>query len=148
MKRFLIAGLAGVSVFGAAYGFAAAIDVTSDDFGSGDEVVLSCDSAVNASYTTSWDATDNRYEVTDVKIEGIDDEACAGHKVGVTLSGDSGTPNVVTLVGDGASAVPAADANTTNDNVTVSVAIGESPAAEEVDDVHVVIYDGNSTSAE
>jgi len=134
MKRFLIAGLAGASVFGAVFGFAAAIDVSSDNFGSGDQAVATCDAEVNASYTTSYNATDAVYEVTAVKVEGIDTLACAGHTVGVTLSNDSDAN-----IGDGAATVSGA---------TTSVAIDETPDAESVTGVHVVIRDGNSTSAE
>lgn len=147
MKRFLVAGIAGVSVFGAAYGFAASTQVTSDDFGSGDDSVATCDESVQTSYTTSYDAADKRYEVTNVVVEGIDDAKCANFKVGVTLTGPDGTDTGTDddSVGDGASTVVADDVKP---NVTASVAIAEAPAAASVTGVHVVIYNGNSTSAE
>lgn len=145
MKRFLIAGLAGVSVFGAAYGFAAAVSVTSDDFGSGDSTVTSCETGptpggVNASYTTSYDEVDGRYEVTSVEVEGLA-AACDGHKVGVTLSGPLTSKG---NIGDGTSTFVVGTPATTK----VSVAIGESPSAESVTGVHVVVYESNSTSNE
>ena len=134
MKRFLLAGVAGVSVFGAGFGFAAAINVTSDNFGSGDKAVLSCDSAVNASYTTSYSTTDGKYHVTAVKVEGIDTVACADHTVGVTLSG--------------ALNVNKGDGSTLVNGASTSVPIDEAPDAELVTGVHVVIRNLNSTSAE
>ncbi len=151
MKRFLIAGIAGVSTFGAVFGFAAAIDVTSDNFGSGDKAVATCDgtaatAAVKTSYTTSYDPIDGRYEVTAVVVDNIN-SLCDGETVGVTLTKTSGTDDI--KIGDG-TAVYAATVSSVATN-KVSVPMGtDNVSAEEVTGVHVIIRTtgSNSTSAE
>ena len=62
-----------LSVFSAVYGMAAGLGgITSSSLGADDVAVASCDSdGVSSGYTTAWDATDERYEVTAVTVSGV-----------------------------------------------------------------------------
>lgn len=136
MKRIFLALLAGVSVFGAVFGFAAAITTSSDNIGSGDATVNACLNAATASYNASYDAADGKYHVNSVKVTFASD-ACAGHTVGVTLTGPAASPNAV--VGDGQLAVATAASD-------VTVLIDEKPLAASVVGVHLVVHNGASTN--
>lgn len=147
MKRFLIAGIAGVSTFAAVFGFAAAVNVTSDNFGSGDSEVISCDAdSVKASYTTAYDAADGRYEVSAVIVDNIA-AGCNGQTVGVTLTKTSGTDDV--RIGDGSAVYASTVDSVATSKVTVPMS-GDNVSAAEVSGVHVVLRTtgSNSTSNE
>lgn len=78
MKRVLtslaFATLAGALVFGAA----ASLTVTSQELGSGDGDVQSCDTDVSVTFVV--DSTDPS-TVTEIAVSGIDDSACNGQTV-------------------------------------------------------------------
>jgi hypothetical protein len=124
-KRLLIALFAGAAVFGAAFAFAAALDLNSDNLAAGDEVVVSCDTdGVTATYDVAYVAGTG-YTVSSVDVTGID-AACDGQSVGVTLT-DGG-------------AVLASATGTADATGSLSVAIAGAPSAELVDGVHAVIH--------
>jgi hypothetical protein len=90
MKRWLTALLAGLTVFGTTFAFAATLGgVTSGAVGANSAVVAACDSdGVTTSYDSAWDAADERYEVSDVTVLGVSD-SCDGGTLKVSLQ-DSG----------------------------------------------------------
>lgn len=83
----LVAAVAALVVGGSVYAAAASLGgITSDSVGADDTAITSCDSdGVTTAYTTAWDATDERYEITDVTVGGID-VACNGLIAYVTLT--------------------------------------------------------------
>ncbi|MFN8585076.1 MAG: hypothetical protein U0446_07120 [Dehalococcoidia bacterium] len=115
MKKLLVALAVGVAVFAAAYASAATLNgLGSDDLGSDDSLVASCDTdGVVTSYQTSYDATQATYVVDTVTVGNIN-TACNTQTIKVTLTGAanvalgdgtltvSGTSAVVTIAGVGA----------------------------------------------
>jgi hypothetical protein len=130
-KRFLIGVLVLATVFATVFGLAATLSVSPNGLGAGSSSVGSCDSdGVSTSYANSWDATDERYEVTSVTVNGIAD-GCDGKNLKAALTDSS---NV--LLGDGNVTVPTGAGTT----ATVST-LSANPAASAVNNVHVVIGD-------
>lgn len=130
MKRLaILAALAGIVVFGGVYAMAASLGgITTTSLGADDSAVASCDAdGVSTSYTTAYDSTDKRYEVTTVTVAGIAN-TCDGKVMKVTLT--DGTSSLA----EGTLTIPA-DALVTQHDVTFSVA----PSAETTTAVHVVI---------
>ena len=86
-KRSLLAVLLGVVVFGLTVAAAASLGgITTDNLGADEAVVASCDTdGVTVTYTSSYDATDARYEVTAANVSGIA-AACSGETMRVTLA--------------------------------------------------------------
>jgi hypothetical protein len=131
-KRILIAVVAGIAVFGAALAFAASLTLSSDNVAAGDATVLTCDTAVNATYNLTFSG--GVYKVQNVTVNGIA-AGCSGQKVGVTLTDAGGV-----VVGDGQAVADASGA--------VLIAITEAPAAANVTGVHAVVISSSSTSPE
>lgn len=72
MKRVLAAILAGLLTFGAVYGLAASLNLTSDSLGAGTAVVASCQAAtLNATYTSTYSAAAPGYTVGTVTVTGL-----------------------------------------------------------------------------
>lgn len=142
MKKRLAVGLVtATAVFGAVTGLAASLNVSTDQLGSGDTGVSSCDSnGVNTAYTYNANGT-----ITHVTVEGIEDGgallgqgACDGETVFVELMSDANTviaSATGNAVNDGD--VVAVDALNSDDAVTVEIATPPSAAA--VDHVRVTI---------
>ena len=66
-KVHIIKLLAALTVGGAVFAMAATLSVGGSDLGAGNATVAACDpDGVTTSFTTAWDATDERYEVTAV----------------------------------------------------------------------------------
>jgi hypothetical protein len=87
-SRLAIAAI-GVLAFGAASA-ASLGGLSSTDIGSSDTVVASCDSdGVSVKYITSYSAATSQYEVTTVKLSGID-AACANQVASVTVKDAGG----------------------------------------------------------
>jgi hypothetical protein len=128
-KRTLIAVLAAMVVFGSVYAFAASLtSVTTAKVGAGNSAVASCDTdGVSTSYTSAWDATDKRYEISSVTVSGISD-TCDGQTANVSVNDSSddslGTGNAAIPVGAGTS---------------VSVSLGAAVSAEAASNIHVLI---------
>jgi hypothetical protein len=134
-KRLIVSAVTGTVMFGSVFAFAASLGgVTTDKLGADDAEVQSCDTNnVAVDYDTAYSATTKRYEVTDVVVSSIE-AACNGQTITVGLAKTDGTK-----VGDGTVA------NLTSASVTVP--INEKPAAEDVNQVHVVIASASSAPA-
>src|SRR5918999_1366163 len=113
MSRRTIAGaLAGLTVFGAVFAMAANLGgITGGQVGADSTTVTSCDTdGVTTSYASSWDTTDERYEVTSVTVSGIAN-TCDTRTLSVSLTDSTGAQ-----IGSGSAAIP-------NDAGATSVAV-------------------------
>ena len=64
LKRALVIALAGVLTFGAVYGFAASLNLTTDSLGAADTAVAACQAGqLTATYTSTYSATVPGYAV-------------------------------------------------------------------------------------
>jgi uncharacterized membrane-anchored protein len=128
-RRTLIAMLVALAVFGSVYGMAAGLGgITSSSVGADSGAVASCDTnGVSSGYTTAWDATDERYEVTAVTVSGVSD-TCDGENLSVSLTDAGGAQ-----LGTGTVAIPSSVA--TSFVVTMSTAA----SAELTEGIHVLI---------
>ena len=128
-KRTIIAILVALAVFGTVFGMAASLGgITSAGVGADSGAVASCDTnGVTSAYTTAWDATDERYEVTAVTVGGVAD-TCDGQTLSVSLT-DAGDAQL----GTGSVAIPTSAA--TSFVVTLSTAA----SAELAEGIHVLI---------
>ena len=89
MKRGLIATLAAVMTFGAVYGLAASLSLTTDSLGAGDTAVAACQAGqLTATYTTSYSASTPGYTVGTVTVTGLA-STCYSKAYRITLTGAS-----------------------------------------------------------
>ena len=99
-RRLAVAAI-GIAAFGAASA-ASLGGLTSTNLGSNDTVVAACDAnGVSIAYTTSYDATASKYQVTSVALSGIA-AGCAGQTAAITVKGTGGTSlanSTVTVAG-------------------------------------------------
>ena len=87
MKRVLAAIFAGLLTFGAVYGLAASLNLTSDSLGAGTAVVAACQAGtLNATYTSTYSATTPGYTVGTVNVTGLA-ATCYSKAYKITLSG-------------------------------------------------------------
>ena len=87
MKRALIIAMAGVLTFGAVYGFAASLNLTTESLGAADTTVAACQAgALTATYTSSYSATVPGYAVGTVTVTGLA-STCYSKAYKITLSG-------------------------------------------------------------
>ncbi|MGH3031098.1 MAG: hypothetical protein ACRDNE_10100 [Gaiellaceae bacterium] len=128
-KRTGIAVLAALLVFGGVLAMAASLGgITSSKVGADNAAVAACDTdGVTTSYSTAWDATDKRYEISSVTVGGVAD-ACDGQTLSVSMTNSSGAQ-----VGSGSVAIPA-DAAT-----SFSVTLSTPASAADSAGVHVLI---------
>lgn len=91
-KRVVVALVLALMIFGAVYGFAATLNVSSNDLSAGNATVASCQSSgpVTGTYTVAYDSTVPGYKVSGVTVTGID-AACGNKSVSVTLTGAGGS---------------------------------------------------------
>jgi hypothetical protein len=90
LNRALLSGAAGVAIFGATYGFAASLGLTSDSLGAATSVVAACQAGtINATYTLTYAAALPGYKVTTVTLNGLQ-AGCWSKAYKVTLSGAAG----------------------------------------------------------
>jgi hypothetical protein len=118
VSRRKIAGIAaGLTVFGAVFASAASLGgITSGQVGADNAAVSSCDiDGITTAYTTAWDGTDDRYEVTTVSVTGINNN-CDGRTLSVSLTDASNNQ-----IGVGSVTVPT-DALGTSATVNLSTA--------------------------
>jgi len=87
LKRALIVALAGVLTFGAVYGFAASLNLTTESLGAADTTVAACQAgALTATYTSSYSTTVPGYAVGTVTVTGLA-ATCYSKAYKITLSG-------------------------------------------------------------
>ncbi len=130
MTRRIILGLVtGMTVFGAVFAMAASLGgISGAKLGADDAVVASCDTdGVTSAYTSAWDTTDKRYEVSAATVGGVND-ACDGQTLKVTLIDSTGAS-----LGEGSLALPSSTA------VSFSVTVTPGASAKAVTGVHVSI---------
>ena len=130
MSRRTIAGVVGAfTVFGTVFASAASLGgITSGNVGADDAPVASCDTnGVTTSYATSWDATDDRYEVTSVTVSNIASPACNGKTVSVSLVDNAGNQ-----IGSGSATIAALATSAT-------VTLSSAASAKDTVNVHVAI---------
>jgi hypothetical protein len=98
-KKTLFALVLALTIFGAVYGFAATLNVGTNQLSAGNATVASCQASgtPTGTYTVAYDSTITSYEVSGVTVTGID-AGCAGKTVSVTLTGAAGV-NLGTVSG-------------------------------------------------
>ena len=97
-KKTLFAIILALTIFGAVYGFAATLNIGTNQLSAGNATVASCQSTTPAtSYTVGYDATLGAYKVATVTVTGFDGP-CATKNASVTLTGTGGS-NLITLSG-------------------------------------------------
>ncbi|ABL81199.1 MULTISPECIES: hypothetical protein [unclassified Nocardioides] len=85
-KQLILALGAGGAAAAAVVASAASIGtVDSTDLGAGTTVVASCDSSIDVSYTTAYNATTGEYDVSSVTLDHVA-AACIGQRVKIALS--------------------------------------------------------------
>ncbi|MDX6438684.1 MAG: hypothetical protein QOF45_1267 [Gaiellaceae bacterium] len=128
-RRTMIATIAALAVFGTVYAMAASLGgVTSTNVSADNVAIASCDSdGVSSAYTTAWDSTDKRYEVTAVTVSGIAD-ACDGQTLSVSLTDTSGAQ-----LGTGSVAIPSSVAT------SFGVSLSTAASAKLTEGIHVLI---------
>jgi hypothetical protein len=90
-KKLVVALAGGATVFGGVYGLAASLSLTSDSLGAGQSVVAACQAtALNATYTSTYSATQPGYQVTTVTLTGMA-TTCQSKAFKITLFGASNT---------------------------------------------------------
>jgi len=101
-KKTLFAVVLALTIFGAVYGFAATLNVGTNQLSAGNATVASCQTATPATaYTVGYDSTLGGYKVATVTVTGFD-APCVAKNASVTLTG-AANANLITLSG----AVPA-----------------------------------------
>jgi hypothetical protein len=90
ITKALVSGAAAAAIFGATYGLAASLGLTSDTLGAGTSVVAACQAGtLNATYTPTYAAAQPGYQVTTVTLTGLQ-AGCFSKPYKVTLSGAAG----------------------------------------------------------
>ncbi len=127
-NRTGVALLAALLVFGGVLAMAASLGgITSSRVGADNATVAACDTdGVTTSYSTAWDPTDERYEISSVTVSGVAN-ACDGQTLSVSLTDSTGAQ-----IGSGGGVIPV-DALTTAFTVSLSAAASDSAG------VHVLI---------
>jgi hypothetical protein len=128
-RRTGIAVLAGLLVFGGVLAMAASLGgITSTKVGADNVALASCDTdGVSTSYSTAWDGTDDRYEISTVTVSGVND-ACDGQTLSVSL-----TDSTSNQIGSGSVAIPSSAATSFNVSLTTAASAKDSTG------VHVLI---------
>jgi hypothetical protein len=100
-KKTLFALVLALTIFGAVYGFAATLNVGTNQLSAGNATVASCEAGTaTGTYTVAYDTSIAGYKVTNVTVTGID-AACGSKTVSVTLTGAAGA-NLATISGTSA----------------------------------------------
>jgi hypothetical protein len=87
-KKTLFALLLALTIFGAVYGFAATLNVGTNQLSAGNASVASCQAtgSPTGTYSVAYDSTLGGYKVSGVTVTGIDTN-CNGKSISVTLTG-------------------------------------------------------------
>jgi len=98
-KKTLFAFVLALTIFGAVYGFAATLNVGSNQLSAGNASVASCQATgtPTGTYTVAYDSTLGGYKVSGVTVTGID-TGCNGKSLSATLTGTAGA-NLGTISG-------------------------------------------------
>jgi hypothetical protein len=90
-KKTLFALVLALTIFGAVYGFAATLNVGTNQLSAGNATVASCQASgtPTGTYSVAYDATLSGYSVSGVTVTGIDTN-CAGKTISATLTGAGG----------------------------------------------------------
>ena len=126
-KKTLFALLLALTIFGAVYGFAATLNVNTNQLSAGNATVASCQQTgtPTGTYAVAYDSTITSYAVSTITVTGLDNTNCNGKTLSATLTGAAGA-NLGTVSGTiaGASLVLTPAAHLDAKNVTgISVAI-------------------------
>lgn len=97
-KKTLFAFVLALTIFGAVYGFAATLNLSTNQLSAGNATVASCQTTTPvASYAVVYDSTLGGYKVGTVTVTSLD-APCATKTVSVTLTGAAGA-NLNTITG-------------------------------------------------
>jgi hypothetical protein len=97
-KKTLFAFVLALTIFGAVYGFAATLNLNTNQLSAGNAAVASCQSTTPvASYSVLYDSTLVGYKVGTVTVTSLD-PACATKAISITFTGAAGA-NLLTLTG-------------------------------------------------
>jgi fibronectin-binding autotransporter adhesin len=91
-KKTLFALMLALTIFGAVYGFAATLNVGTNQLSAGNASVASCQASgtPTGTYSVAYDSTITSYKVSGVTVTGLDTN-CANRAISVTLTGSTGT---------------------------------------------------------
>lgn len=132
MKRLVVALFVSTAVFGAIYGLASSLGVSSSKLGAGNSSIVACQAGtLTASYATVYDAAIPGYKVGVVTVTGLDTVSatnCASKAFKIALTNASNAS-----LGEITGTTPASGTSFTADFTTSNV-----PAATTAN-VHVVI---------
>lgn len=138
-KQLLLALGAGGAAAAAVVASAASIgSVNSTDLGAGTQVVSSCDSSIDVSYTTGYDGTLGGYVVETVTLDNVA-AACAGQAIDITLANASGAS-----LGSATGTMPVSPATSSGSLTVTPTAPATSVSAEDVVNVAVVVSGAHS----
>jgi hypothetical protein len=97
-KKTLFAFVLALTIFGAVYGFAATLNLSTNQLSAGNATVASCQATTPvASYAVAYDSTLGGYKVGTVTVTSLD-AACATKAISITFTGAAGA-NLLTLTG-------------------------------------------------
>ena len=97
-KKTLFAFVLALTIFGAVYGFAATLNLNTNQLSAGNATVASCQATTPvASYAVAYDSTLGGYKVGTITVTSLD-AACASKAISVTLTGAAGV-NLNTVAG-------------------------------------------------
>jgi fibronectin-binding autotransporter adhesin len=98
-KKTIFALVLALTIFGAVYGFAATLNVGTNQLSAGNAAVASCQASgtPTGTYTVAYDSTLAAYKISGVTVTGIDTN-CASKTVSVTMTGSAGA-NLGTITG-------------------------------------------------
>jgi hypothetical protein len=97
-RKTLFAFVLALTIFGAVYGFAATLNVGTNQLSAGNATVASCETSTpTGTYAVAYDSTLPGYKVSGVTVTALD-AACAAKAVSVTLTG-AGNANLGTITG-------------------------------------------------
>lgn len=97
-KKTLFAFVLALTIFGAVYGFAATLNLSTNQLSAGNATVASCQATTPvASYAVAYDSTLVGYKVGTVTVTSLD-AACATKAISITFTGAAGA-NLLTLTG-------------------------------------------------
>ena len=91
-RKTVFALVLALTIFGAVYGFAATLNLGTDQLSAGNQTVGSCQTSgpATGTYNVAYDSSIPGYKVSGVTVTGID-AGCATKTISVTLTGSGNT---------------------------------------------------------